>query len=329
MRLSILDQAPISNGQTPKDVLDTAVELAQFGDKLGYERFWVAEHHDLFGLACPNPEVMISAIGAQTSSIRIGAGAVLLPYYKPFRVAETYNLLATLYPGRIDLGIGRAPGGSAEVSLALSDNYLKGVRNYPQKLDELLTFLYGKFPEDHIYHSITASPKPAEAPETWLLGTSEKSALLAAEKGLDYAFGYFMSDADGVSIVRTYREKLEEKQQRRGKVIVAVHVICAATSEEAEQLASSYSMWKLRQTSKVTSLKVPSVKEVLASQILQEERKSLEKMRRRIVIGSPQEVKSELENIQAEYTADELMVVTIVHDEMKKQNSYRLLKEAW
>src|SRR5690625_3759696 len=131
LKLSILDQAPISAGKTSQYALQSAVRLAQLGEKLGYERYWIAEHHDLFGLACPNPDVMLGVIGSQTNKIKIGAGAVLLPYYKPFRVAETYNLLTTLFPERIDLGIGRAPGGSAEVSMALSNNYLEQVRKYP------------------------------------------------------------------------------------------------------------------------------------------------------------------------------------------------------
>src|SRR5690625_3588983 len=146
IKLSILDQSPISIGMEPADALQATIDLAKHGEMLGYERFWVAEHHDLFGLASSNPAVLLSAIGARTSKIRLGAGAVLLPYYKPFHVAETYNLLATLYPDRIDLGLGRAPGGSAEVSLALSDNYLKQVREYPERIEELMKFLHGSYP---------------------------------------------------------------------------------------------------------------------------------------------------------------------------------------
>src|SRR5690625_3169068 len=160
MKLSILDQVPITSGKDAYDALQAAIRLSQIGEKLGYKRYWFAEHHDLFGLACPNPDVMIGAIGQQTEKIRLGAGAVLLPYYRPYRVAETYNLLATLYPNRIDLGLGRAPGGSAEVSLALSENYLKGVKEFPKKISELLTFLYGSFPEEHTYHRLRATPVP-------------------------------------------------------------------------------------------------------------------------------------------------------------------------
>src|SRR5699024_7757134 len=145
MKLSILDQSPISTGKTSRNALNASVDLARLGDELGYTRYWIAEHHDVSGLACTSPDAMLSIIGAQTEQIRIGAGAALLPHYKPYRVAETYNLLATLYPGRIDLGIGRAPGGSAEASMALSGNFLENVRHMPEKLDELLQFLHHDF----------------------------------------------------------------------------------------------------------------------------------------------------------------------------------------
>src|SRR5690625_5060589 len=228
MKVSILDQSPISVGMTEQEALHASIRLAQHGEKLGYERYWIAEHHDLFGLACPNPSVMLSAIGAQAQSIRIGAGAVLLPYYKPFHVAETYNLLATLFPGRVDLGLGRAPGGSAEVSLALSDNYLAEVREYPDKIDELQRFLHNEFPEDDMYHKISPTPIPEASPNLWMLGTSEKSAILAVEKGMYYVFGHFMTDQDGPAIVRKYREEMKQlNPDCKSYTIVAINVICA------------------------------------------------------------------------------------------------------
>ncbi len=140
MRLSILDQAPISSNQTPKDALNASLNLAKAGEEFGYTRFWMAEHHDLSGLACPAPEVMLSYIGANTHKIRIGSGAVLLPHYKPYKVAETFNLLATLFPGRVDVGIGRAPGGSAEATNALSDHFLQNVWDMPNSLEYSASF---------------------------------------------------------------------------------------------------------------------------------------------------------------------------------------------
>ena len=325
MKLSILDQSPISDGKTPKEALETSVRLARLGEELGYHRFWIAEHHDLFGLASPNPDVMLGVIGSQTERIRIGAGAVLLPYYKPFRVAETYNLLQTLFPGRIDLGLGRAPGGSAEVSLALSDNYLKQVRKYPQHIEELLGFLHGRFPSDHPYGKISPTPVPETPPETWLLGTSGKSAVLAAEKGLDYAFGHFMTDFDGPEIVKGYREKFSEYHGISGNVLVAITVICAETSEEAEELALSNFLWKIHQDNMVENRAIPSVADAKNYVYTDEDKKKIEKMKRNMIIGDPVKVKAEIEELNEKYEADEMMIVTITHDEEAKYTSYRLL----
>lgn len=325
MKLSILDQVPITSGKDAYDALQAAIRLSQIGEKLGYKRYWIAEHHDLFGLACPNPDVMIGAIGQQTEKIRLGAGAVLLPYYRPYRIAETYNLLATLYPGRIDLGLGRAPGGSAEVSLALSENYLKGVKEFPEKISELLTFLYGSFPEDHTYHHLRATPVPEEVPETWLLGTSEKSAHLAAEKELPYAFGHFMSDFNGPEIVKKYREKMFQKTGTVGKVIVALHVICAETNEEAEQLALSSLLWKVRQRRQSHKETVPSVQEAMQYRFSALEKEQLNDIRKNMIIGSPEVVKKEIELLYEQYEADEWMILSIMHDEVKRQRSYELL----
>src|SRR5690625_3680486 len=262
MKVSILDQSPISVGMTEQDALQASIRLAQHGEKLGYERYWIAEHHDLFGLACPNPSVMLSAIGAQTQTIRIGAGAVLLPYYKPFHVAETYNLLATLYPERVDIGLGRAPGGSAEVSLALSNNYLAEVKKYPDKIDELQAFLHNKFKEGHMYHHISPTPVPEVSPEVWMLGTSEKSAILATEKGLNYVFGHFMTEQDGPAIVHKYQQEMRKRHpDHSAYTMIAISVICAETTEEANDLAMGQFLWKIRQDTFGEDVRIPSVEE--------------------------------------------------------------------
>lgn len=327
MKLSILDQSPISAEKTAQAALQTSVKLAQLGEKLGYERFWIAEHHDLYGLACPNPDVMLGVIGAQTERIRIGAGAVLLPYYKPFRIAETYNLLATLYPGRIDLGLGRAPGGSAEVSLALSDNYLKQVNEYPQQIDELLDFIHERFPKKHPYEKISPTPVPDIPPKAWLLGTSRKSAILAAEKGIDYTFGHFMTDFAGEEIVKMYREHFYKEHAQASNVILAIHVICAETTEEAEKLALSYFLWRISQEKDATHHTIPTVQTAKNYLYTEFELEKIEKMKQKIIIGNPEEVKEQMLVLNARYEADEMMIVTIMHDEEAKFKSYELVAE--
>ncbi len=328
MKLSILDQAPISNGQTAAEALQTAVELAQLGDRLGYSRYWIAEHHDLFGLACSNPNVMLGLLGAKTENIRIGAGAVLLPYYKPFQVAETYNLLATLFPERIDLGLGRAPGGSAEVSLALTDNYLAEVKNFPNKVKELQQFLTGVTPDEPLYANISPTPIPDIRPEMWILGTSSKSAVLAAELGLPYSFGHFMTSENGPQIVESYRHQYQSDNGEKPYVIAAVEVICADTTEEAERIAKSTILWKIRQDKQVNQLTVPDIIEAESYLFSKEEMERVKKVKSNMVIGNPTEVKEKMTLLQKQYEADEWMVVTITHESAAKFRSYELLKEA-
>lgn len=324
MKLSILDQSPISDDMTEQDALHASIELAKHGETLGYERYWVAEHHDLYGLACPNPSVMIAAIGSQTNTIRLGAGAVLLPHYKPFHVAETYNLLATLFPGRIDLGLGRAPGGSAEASMALAGNFLEQVRKFPEDIDELQSHLTNSFPEDHMYSKITPTPTPPISPRVWLLGTSEKSAVLAAEKKMDYVFGHFMSSVDGRAAVSNYRTRMGDD----GYVIVAIHVICAETTEEAYDLSLSYFLWNVKRDQMDEDVRIPSVEEAKRYDWTEEDEVEIAKMKKHMLIGSPVDIRKGLFELKEQYEVDEFMIITIVHEAAKKLRSYELVKEA-
>ncbi|RHW34070.1 LLM class flavin-dependent oxidoreductase [Lysinibacillus yapensis] len=326
MRLSILDQSPISSNQTPYGALNESMELAQAGEALGYTRYWIAEHHDLPGLACSAPEVMLSYIGANTNRIRIGSGAVLLPHYKPFRVAEIFNMLATLFPNRIDLGIGRAPGGSAEATNALSDNFLQNVYKFPSLLRDLLHFLDDDFPADTEYSKFTASPIPEYPPVPWLLGTSKKSALLAAENGLPYAFGHFMSDDDGAAIIREYIDDFQpRKVGQTPQVIVTVSVICGETTEKAEEIAISFLIWSLQKEKGEGSQGVPSIKEAKQYTLTEKEKESLKKIRQNMIIGNPYEVRQKLCALQTKYQADEIMINTIAYSSKDRIQSYKLI----
>jgi len=328
MKLSMLDQAPISKGKTARDALDASIELAKRGDQLGYERYWIAEHHDMDGLACSNPAVMLGVIGQQTKRIRLGAGAVLLPYYKPFAVAETYNLLATLYPDRIDLGIGRAPGGSAEASMALSDNFLQGVKGMPEALDDLQAFFDRSFPSDHLFSNVDPSPIPITSPVPWMLGTSERSAILAAEKGMPYTFGHFMSEADGPAIVKKYRELVKPDAVKQPGPIVTIAVICAETTEKAEELALSSLLWNVQQH-KGESQGVPSIEEAKTYTYNAADLALIKKMKHSMVIGNPTEVVKQIKALQERYEVDEFMIVTITHDYESRLHSYQLIAEEY
>ncbi|GIN56472.1 LLM class flavin-dependent oxidoreductase [Lederbergia ruris] len=327
MRISILDQSPISSNQSAKDALYESMKLAQAGEKFGYTRYWIAEHHDLPGLACPAPEVMLSFIGAHTSKIRIGSGATLLPHYKPYKVAETFNLLATLFPSRIDIGIGRAPGGSAEATNALSDNFLQKVYQMPNLLADLLHFLDRDFPKDHEFSKVTAAPVPPVTPETWLLGTSQKSAVLAAKNGLAYAFGQFMSEENGAKIIQQYIDSFEPKKSGQlPQVLLTVSAICAETTEEAEEIAMSSLIWQL-QTERGKGQRIPSIEEAQKYELTDQEKEKLNIMKQNMIIGNPQEVGKALHQLQTKYKTDEMMILTITHSPKDRVNSYRLIAE--
>lgn len=327
MRISILDQSPISSNQSAQNALYESMKLAQAGEKFGYTRYWIAEHHDLPGLACPAPEVMLSFIGAHTSKIRIGSGATLLPHYKPYKVAETFNLLATLFPSRIDIGIGRAPGGSAEATNALSDNFLQKVYQMPNLLADLLHFLDRDFPKDHEFSKVTAAPVPPVTPETWLLGTSQKSAVLAAKNGLAYAFGQFMSEENGAKIIQQYIDSFEPKKSGQlPQVLLTVSAICAETTEKAEEIAMSSLVWQL-QTERGKGQRIPSIEEAQKYELTDQEKEKLNIMKQNMIIGNPQEVGKALHQLQTKYKTDEMMILTITHSPKDRVNSYRLIAE--
>lgn len=327
MRLGILDQSPISTNQEAQDALAASVKLAQAGEEFGYVRYWLAEHHDLPGLACSAPEVMLSYIGANTRTIRIGAGAVLLPYYRPYKVAEVYNMLATLMPNRVDLGIGRAPGGSAEASNALSPNFLQQVWAMPDSIKELLLYLDDEYSTNNEHATLSAAPVPKIPPVPWLLGTSKKSAILAGQLGLSYTFGHFMSDKDGPEIVRQYKAAFKERKEgQKAGTIVAVAAFCAETTEKAEEIALSSFIWSL-QRAKGAGEGVPSIEEAKAYKLTDEESQTIASMKNKAVIGNPKEVKEQLLSLKEAYGADEIMIVTITYNPVDKINSYRLIAE--
>lgn len=326
MKLSILDQSPIAANRTARQALHDSIGLAKLGEQLGYTRYWIAEHHHLSGLASSSPEVMLGVIGAQTETIRLGPGAVLLPYYKPMKVAEQYHTLATLFSNRIDIGIGRAPGGSAEATNALSDTFLQQVFNMSHLVDELLFFIDNQFPKGHPSEKVRATPVPDIAPIPWTLGTSEKSAIFAAEKGLPYVFGHFMSDEDGKAIVKKYKQSFEKRPNGQEKeVIITVSVFCAETDELAEKIAMSSLIWSIQKDKGEGESGILSIEDALAYELTEKEKEKLMSLKKKAVIGNPQSVKRKLEKLQAKYEVDEMMIVTNTYATADRYESYRLL----
>ncbi|MDQ6822003.1 MAG: LLM class flavin-dependent oxidoreductase [Actinomycetota bacterium] len=329
MRLSVLDQSPVSEGFTAADALHNTLDLAQLTDELGYHRYWVAEHHGGPMLASAAPEVLIGPIAGATNRIRVGSGGVMLPHYSPLKVAETFTMLAALFPGRIDLGIGRASGTDPLTTYALQrDRRQASPDDFPQQLAELLAYLDDSLPADHPFHRLGAAlPGRPEVPATWLLGSSPQSAIWAAELRMPYAFADFIN-RDGAEIAALYRERFPADGQEPGpQTAVAAWVLCAPSDEEAEILAMSSRM-TLRMLRRGQLIPIPPPEKAREWLAREDGPRSGAPPGRRAIVGSPQTVLPELESLAEEYGADEVIVVTITHDHQARRRSYELLAEA-
>ena len=193
LRLSVLDQSPVISGHTPAQAVHETIRLAKAAERLGYSRYWLAEHHALAALADPCPEILLTRIAAETSTLRVGTGGILLPYYSPLKVAEQFRMLEALYPGRMDLGIGRAPGGDRVTALAMGEGRYPGAEHFPEQVQYLVAYLDDALPPEHPFAAVKAMPAGPTAPQVWLLGSSDYSGALAAQLGLRFAFAHFIS----------------------------------------------------------------------------------------------------------------------------------------
>jgi luciferase family oxidoreductase group 1 len=329
MLLSVLDQSPISEGSTGARALHNTLDLAQLTDELGYHRYWVAEHHGGPMLAGGSPEALIGPIASATRRIRVGSGGVMLPHYSPYKVAETFTILAGLYPDRIDLGIGRAPGTDGLTMYALQrDRRQAAPDDFPQQLAELLAYFENTLPADHPFARLAPTlPGLPELPEVWLLGSSMQSAIWAAQLGLPYSFADFINPA-GAEMARVYRERFVSARGRSAPwTSVGAWVLCAPTDDEAQELAASSRM-TLAMLRRGTLIPVPPVDKALAF-LASEGRPSNGPLPgRRGIIGSPEVVRAGIESLASEYGADEVIVVTICFDHDARRRSYELLADA-
>jgi luciferase family oxidoreductase group 1 len=335
--LSVLDQSPIAEGSTGAQALHNTIDLAQLCDELGYHRYWVAEHHGGPMLAGPSPEALIGPIAAATSRIRVGSGGVMLPHYSPFKVAETFSLLAGLFPDRIDLGIGRAAGTDPMTTFALQrDRRQAAADDFPQQLAELLAYLNDQMPADHPFARLAKTlPGRPQRPEPWLLGSSQQSAIWAAELGLPYAFADFINSA-GVEIAALYRERFAEHEHAgdvKPRTAVAVWTICTESDEEAQRLASSGRM-AFTMLRRGELIAVPPPERALEFLAGEEAARGSQapgqpRAQRRTVVGSPETVQRELEDVAEKYRADEVIAVNILYDHAARRRSYELLARAF
>ncbi|HLH73956.1 MAG TPA: LLM class flavin-dependent oxidoreductase [Chloroflexota bacterium] len=334
LSLSVLDQSPVRQGGTAAQALRETVELAKATERFGYKRYWVAEHHNAANFAGTTPEILIGQIAANTTRIRVGSGGVMLSHYSALKVAETFRVLSAFYPGRIDLGIGRAPGSDQRTAVALADpKPIADINQFPRQVADLVGFLTQRLPEDHPFAGISAQPGPAPAnvPEIWLLGSSDYSAQLAAAMGLPFAFADFFGNAGdyGPRIVDLYREDFQPSEYlSEPKLNVAVHVTCAETEQRAHFIASSMKLLVAqRRTGHGRSPLIPPEE---ASRLIADARADqfVASFTRHYVEGTPEQVRSRLQILADRYGTDELIIVTNCYSFADRVRSYELIAQS-
>jgi luciferase family oxidoreductase group 1 len=329
-RLSVLDVSPVPSGSSSADALRNTLDLAQLADELGYTRYWLAEHHNTPLIASSVPEVMIGHVAAVTRRIRVGSGGVMLPNHAPLKVAESFRVLEALHPGRVDLGLGRAPGTDSLTALALRrSREALSADDFPAQLDELLGFLDGGFPDNHPFQRIRAMPDDVPMPEIWLLGSSDFSAELAARLGLRFAFAHHISPWPAVGALRFYSSQFRPSPKlAQPESILAVSVLCAETDERAEELAKPLELTLLRFRQGRMG-RFPSQAEAAAYPYTPEEREIIQANRARSIIGSPRRVRERILGLAEQAKVEEIMITTMTHDHQDRRRSYELLAEAF
>lgn len=323
MKLSVLDQSVISRGEDAGTAFRNTVRLARRAEELGYTRFWVAEHHNTNGLAGSSPQVLMAHIASMTDSIRVGSGGVLLPQYSPYKIAEDFKVLETLFPNRIDLGIGRSPGGSYETRLALTDGLKKSMNEFPKQVEALQEYLHLSTGQSvKAYPDVTAPPLP------WILGITHRGARVAAERGTAFTFGHFINPVNGKRALDYYHSHFRPSHSlSTPKSNVCIFVVCAPTQEEAEEIAMTQDLWLLA-VEKGRDTEIPATEEAKARALSDFEKEKVKINRKRSIVGTPQKVKEELEMLSEVYQTDEFMVITNVAKFEDKLRSYELVAEA-
>jgi len=324
MRLSVLDQSPVRQGGTAEDALSETIQLAQHAEQLGYHRYWVSEHHSTAAFAGSAPELLLAAIGAQTQRIRLGTGGIMLPHYSSYKIAEVGSLLATLYPGRIDLGLGRAAGADGATARELAVDGRPRFERFPEQMQELIEKLANKQYRPKIF------PRPQTNPQVWMLGTSPDSARLAAQLGLPYSFAMFINPEVSPQLFDFYRQQFTPSATLdKPHSCLAVNAFCADSEEKAQQLARARQLAYLRVVTRRGFSGIGTIEEAAEYNFTDEELGFLQNHSRHDAIGTPEQVKEQILALQKEYQADEMMVVTITHSFEDRKRSYTLLAKAF
>jgi luciferase family oxidoreductase group 1 len=327
LRLSILDQSTVVTGRSPDTSIRESLALAKHCEALGYARYWCAEHHNSASQAGTAPEILISAIAATTSRIRIGSAGVMLPHYSSLKVAEQFRVLDAIAPGRIDLGLGRAPGSDGRTAFALNPNAETAADHFPSQVRDLLAWLTGeRLVEGHPFRDIIAQPGGPTIPEVWMLGSSDYGPQVAAYFGIPFCFAHFITDGRGVEQAMTLYRQTYRPSQRHPTPYAALCVwaLAADTEAEAARLFGSREMWRLGRDRGVYSA-LPSPEEAAAYDYTEAERHSVERLRSRALYGTPAIVGEKLRALAAQHGVDEIAILTTLHDPEARRRSYTLL----
>ena len=321
MKLSVLDLCPVLSGFTAGDSLRMSTDLAVFTEALGYERYWFAEHHNMEGIGSSSPEILNTHIAHSTRKIRVGSGGIMLPNHATLHMAEVFRTLEALYPGRIDFGLGRAPGSGSKAAHFLRGHRGLTANEFPYEVDHLLAWLSDEKPGD-----VFAVPTRVAMPEVWILGSSDWGALFAADKGLPYAFAQHFSHLPATEILRLYHESFRpSKWMKNPHAMMACHIICAETDEEARELAlsSDYSFSVFVQTGK--SIPLPTVEEAKAVPYTEKDWQEIRAGSMPKFVGPPEKIRKLLKPYVDSNLFSELMVLTMIHDQEKRKRSYELV----
>ncbi len=329
IRLSVLDQSPIREGGTPADAIRETIELAQRVEILGYHRYWLAEHHGTEGLAGPAPEIMVTRVAAATREMRVGSGGVMLSHYSPYKVAENFKVLENMYPGRIDLGVGRAPGSDHRTAIALAYGSQVGIEYFPAKIRDMAAFLSDDLPTDHPLAGVQATPKADSIPEIWILASSEGSTTLAARFGMGLSYAHFINPVDADALLRMYRENFQiSDSMEKPTVNMGIFVLCAETEEEAERIVSTRDLHRLR-ADRGQHGPMPSPETAAAHTYSEIELRRIEQNRQRLIFGTPDKVKAEIEEMASRYDVDEFIILSNCYEFSARVRSYELIAKAF
>lgn len=324
--LSLQDLAPIADGISTADAMAETILLAQAADRLGYNRLWYAEHHGMASIASSVPEILIASAAAHTKDLRVGSGGVMLLNHAPLRIAEAYRTLSALYPDRIDLGLGRAPGGDGYAMRALRSG---GGEEFSTYLAELMAFDEDSFPPEHPYSRVPVSPGGIRLPPKWLLGSSGASAQAAGQLGIGYAFAAHFSHTPAAPAFEAYRYAFAANDLfPKPQTIMCVSAICAPTDEEAQYLSHSQAVqWALFMTGHQRHLLSPE--EAHKVELTAQQQGIIDHQSTLWIVGSPETVRDTIAQKAAEAEADEVMITTTVHSYALRRRSYELIAKAF